>query len=655
MSQLTWNVVHADGMKVKGSNNSGIDRFKDNKILSLAREVTQNSLDAHLKSATDPTKLVYEIFNVTTDSIPGIQKIKKEILPEAEKFWKSKNDEATINFLKTFREKIEGKEISILKISDFNTKGLNKQNYESLVLGESYSVKDSEDSAGSKGIGKAAPFVCSDLRMVFYSSLSKDGEEKSAGVMNFVSYLYQSGMNGTEYTQDSISFYDNREKIINKQTTFGNKQRSLNEYGTDLFIIGIDNEKNLQKKIILATMNNFLMSIYNGNLTVEVFGEQISKSNLPSLIKKLSVWAKERKNDEWERTLSFYKVLTDNQSIHFNLDERFDKYDFIKSSQDASLILLQHESATRTVLQTRKAGMKIAEKNRIDGSINFSGIFQATGMELNKFLKEMESADHDKWSADRLPGNDKKIAKRFLQDLLHFYKDLVKQNFDDYSNEDVEAFGIKNLLPMNASNDEATKGNTESGIQNHFSGDFSIKETKDSSAVLDGSYEEDSIARSLELAGIGDGDTSGSGSKRTGNTGGDNPDNNFGFGSDTGTKGPDDSAEKILSERKRLIDVSRNIKMKLIERDFKNGEYRLSMRPGKNISTVEVEIRYIGADGKSYSTRVENANSLTHPTSVVNGKIIVENLKNNVPLVVDYQIDSQLRMKVESIVNEIKG
>lgn len=165
MSQLTWNVVHADGMKVKGSNNSGIDRFKDNKILSLAREVTQNSLDAHLKSATDPTKLVYEIFNVKTDSIPGIQKIKNEILPEAEKFWKLKNDEATLNFLKTFREKIEDKEISILKISDFNTKGLNKQNYESLVLGESYSVKDSEDSAGSKGIGKAAPFVCSDLRM----------------------------------------------------------------------------------------------------------------------------------------------------------------------------------------------------------------------------------------------------------------------------------------------------------------------------------------------------------------------------------------------------------------------------------------------------------------------------------------------------------
>jgi len=57
-----------------------------------------------------------------------------------------------------------------------------------LVEGDGYSEKSDETSAGSKGIGKAAPFAASNLRTVFYNSMSTHDGNKFAGVINFVSY-----------------------------------------------------------------------------------------------------------------------------------------------------------------------------------------------------------------------------------------------------------------------------------------------------------------------------------------------------------------------------------------------------------------------------------------------------------------------------------
>jgi len=208
----------------------------DNLISSLAREVTQNSLDAHNDQVNVPTEVTYEVFKLDTNLVPGICQIKKSILPDAINFWREKNDVETLKFLREFQDTLEQKQIDVLKISDFNTKGLDSSSYESLVLGESYSVKSSEDSAGSKGIGKAAPFATSNLRMVFYNSLAVEGQERSAGVMNFVSYKFNdSNKLSNDYTQDSISFYDKDKQVIQNQQNFGQEKRQFDNPGTDLF------------------------------------------------------------------------------------------------------------------------------------------------------------------------------------------------------------------------------------------------------------------------------------------------------------------------------------------------------------------------------------------------------------------------------------
>lgn len=657
MKEEKWNVVHAPGLKIKGSNNAGQDRFMDKAIDSLAREVTQNSLDAHDDDVQNtPTEVVYQTFKLETRLIPGIRQIKNTILPEAEKFWNEKKDSATVGFLTNFRQVLEQDRINVLKISDFNTKGLNKNNYESLVLGESYSVKDSEDSAGSKGIGKAAPFAVSDLRMVFYNSLATDKKERSAGVMNFVSYKHEDSEVDNDYTQDSISFYDKKNQVIDHQTVFGGDGQRTDEFGTDLFIMGLRQFTDFQNEVALATINNFLVAIINQQLVVDVCGKQISKEMLPNLMNELRKWTdintSAAKRNELKKTRNFYQVLTDEKAIQVHLDSRFKKYDFLDKENlddEAVLSLLQHEPANRTILQTRKAGMKIYERNRINGNISFSGVFQATGQKLNAFLKGLESADHNNWSAGRQ--QNEKNASKFLRDLLHFYKDTVDK-FDDASTTKIEAFGVKDLLPMDRPDQDNDEADKDSGIQSRFTGEVNVKKSTKSAQVLDGDQEDEVISKEMAEAGIDNGETSGSGSNRSGGAGGNSPDNNFGSGNGKGSKEENNSGQQMVIESERRLNINQSVDMKLIERDYTIGEYQLRLKVIRKIGKAEIELKNIGADGKSYKM---NLASVEAPAKLKDGKIIVENIQRNSSVKINYKVKSKLRMKMEGIVNEIKG
>lgn len=80
------------------------------------------------------------------------------------------NEQKTMMMLRKMKKLLQDERISILKISDYNTTGLRKENWQSLIEQVGSSVKSDDSSAGSFGIGKGAPFAVSDLRMVLYST-----------------------------------------------------------------------------------------------------------------------------------------------------------------------------------------------------------------------------------------------------------------------------------------------------------------------------------------------------------------------------------------------------------------------------------------------------------------------------------------------------
>ncbi|EJS64562.1 hypothetical protein COF07_19190 [Bacillus wiedmannii] len=649
-----WKFPNGQGLTPKGVNNPSIEIFLDNVAESLTREVLQNSLDAKDKSKEEAVEIRFDFFEMPTENISNIKSIKDEALPKALELWTEKNNKDTLDFLKRFSDVLHAPKVPVLKISDYNTTGLNKKKYESLVLGDGYSEKDDTDSAGSKGIGKAAPFAASDLRMVFYNTLANEGTEKSVGVMNFVSFKIKEE---NFITQERATCVDAETDYIAEQQTFGYPKRKNDEFGTDIFIIGLKNYDEWTQNIVLSTLNNFLLAIIQGKLVVKVGKrETINDVTVHSLMKRIyeeNTLSGDTKA-QFLKTYRFYEVLTSEQTLDFDLDERFIKYPFVKDVADAKLYLLQHEPANRTVLQTRAAGMKIYERNRVSGNINFSGVFQALGKELNAYLKDLENANHDTWSIDRKQGVAHQEAADFLKDLLQWYKAKVQEAFADISTDVIDAFGVNDLLPLNEQQTEGEKKQKDSGIKNNFE-DFKLSRKNNTNQTLDGNKEEDLLKNVLEAVGIGDGDTSGSGGKREGSGDGDSPHTNYGSNEEPGDKGSNSEDEEVIANKEKRVGPSTSIKLKIIELNAAEGKYRIVGKVLKKSKAIEVELKSIGANGVTYPLKVVDVASQSNEISIKRNAVRLESLSKNIVFSADISIDSKLRLKMEGTVYEIKS
>src|SRR5699024_7285206 len=102
--------------------------------------------------------------------------------------------------------------MKLLRISDFNTRGLEGADtgklgspWSSLIKEAGSSNKD-DSSGGSFGIGKSAPFLNSQLRTLFYSSYDLIGYESHIGVANLMSYQLPDNKTTTGY-----GYYTNNE------------------------------------------------------------------------------------------------------------------------------------------------------------------------------------------------------------------------------------------------------------------------------------------------------------------------------------------------------------------------------------------------------------------------------------------------------------
>ena len=256
-----WEFPGGFGLTPTGSNGAGIETFLDNIPMSLTREVLQNSIDAHQKGLDAPVRVEFKFETIQAKEILGENELINDILPKAERFWKEKNNADTLHYLETFKSVLTSETIDMLVISDYNTTGLNNKNFASLIEGDAYSEKNDETSAGSKGIGKAAPFAASNLRTVFYNSKSTNDGNKFAGVINFVSYRDDEKVSFDGSTASYIT--QSRGRLSNDIEVPVRFTQNRQEYGTDLFVMGLKKIENWKEKIILAVLNNFLVALQN--------------------------------------------------------------------------------------------------------------------------------------------------------------------------------------------------------------------------------------------------------------------------------------------------------------------------------------------------------------------------------------------------------
>ena len=324
---ISWNFPSNNNGDINGISNAGIETFKGAPYEALAREICQNSLDAKLD---DAEKIVVEfsLFKYESSKLPGYNKL-NEVLRNCYDYWEKDNNKKGIKFFEKSLECINNEYINILRISDFNTKGLDGSdkieysNWNSLIKGNGVSNKEG-GAGGSFGIGKSAPYACSNLRTIFYSTLDYKGKTAFQGVSKLTSCKLDGYITtGTGYYGDT-----ERNTPVLEQIVLDNKFNRKTS-GTDIYVIGFHEEENYKTQILSSVLDGFLVAIYDGRLEVRIDDIVVNKDSLHNLIEEYG-------NEIKGNVINYYRVL-ENSS-----EENIKEWNF-NNLGNAKLYLMQHE------------------------------------------------------------------------------------------------------------------------------------------------------------------------------------------------------------------------------------------------------------------------------------------------------------------------
>lgn len=460
MANAKWDFTQLGGGQKQGYTNSGIETFKGTELLdNLAREICQNSLDAKDPSKNEPVIVEFKLTTIQKEGYPFLQEY-SEYLKRGKIFWQDQSDKKVMQFLNRAEKIIEENEIKILSASDYNTTGLtgsdcgimNTSAWSALVNSDGVSDK-SEGSGGSYGIGKNAPFACSDLSVVFYNTYAKDEKKVFEGVARAATLL-DSNNKPTQaighYRSDDTS-NDNYKPITEDIACPIRDKFARDKYGTDIIIVGCNSfiEKNhdWQDKLVQAVLHHFLLAIMEKKLIVKVETEVINNETLPLLIEKYK-----KANTNSFLTSNFYETLISPEGDVI--------YKTIIDENDLEIYLKSKPDYKRKIAKFRRSGMLVWEHGKRTYQ-NFTAVVIVRGEQLNEILRKTEPPKHNIWDAKRI--EDKEEAKQAQKYIDQIDDEILSSISDIYREEisDSVDSGVGEFLPDDLSNLSEKKPGTD--------------------------------------------------------------------------------------------------------------------------------------------------------------------------------------------------
>ncbi len=438
-----WTFPSVMNIGIKGFNDIG-EEFKDNPMYNLAKEICQNSLDTKVTESFEnnghPIKVEFKEFWIKPSEIPGNENNEFKKIIEEEYIFNEKYytlDKTVPEFYKNALNILNGANVRCLRISDTNTPGLIGSNKEVHSpwsdLTKNAGVTDKpEGSAGSKGKGKFASFICSELYTVFYSTKSNDGLDASCGISRLTGYKKNDGM-----ITIGEGYYEENNKPLNCCLNL-DKKYIRNNYGTDIYVIGFKNNENWKEKMCSAIIENFFVAIYNGDLVVDIGEEfEINKNTIGDLIDNKNI-------SEFllSDTVCYYKILIANK------DEILSKSYSMFENNDVKLLLRKDDIDTNDVnkvASVRLTGMKILDLNYLPRLGKYHGILFMDGLKVNDYFRKLENATHSNWSADRVQNSLE--AKEKIKELKNFVIKSINELMAGPILDEVDATGVGETLP----------------------------------------------------------------------------------------------------------------------------------------------------------------------------------------------------------------
>jgi hypothetical protein len=403
---MNWNFFKNNGGHESGFHDAGVETFKGNLERYLAREIIQNSLDAR-DDQKKPVLVKFELLQIPASTIPDLKSLAATFQRCAD-YWPK--DAKAKDFFERAEKSARAKKVTALKVGDYNTKGVTgsdnnrEDSWYSLIRCSGASSKYAGEG-GSFGIGKNAPFAASRMRVVLYSTLTKKRKYAFQGVARLVSHdLPKSGG-----IAQHIGYLGNKDgsSVREKKTIPSHFVRS--KAGTDLIILGYDDEGSWEKDLVFSVLENFWPAIHFADLEVEVAGTRINKKNLDDLLSQYS------SEGEFNAHL-YYRAFTDQSAKRFE-----NRLPTLKKAEVR--LLAGEQSLPKKVAMVRRTGMVIYQQP-FRSLVPYCGVFLCRNETGNCLLRDMEPPRHDDWDSNHPEKNSHR--KTFLE-FTSFIRDCVQK------------------------------------------------------------------------------------------------------------------------------------------------------------------------------------------------------------------------------------
>ena len=447
--KIGWYFPDNKGGQEEGFENQGINQFKMSPYGKLAREIIQNSYDAKIKEEDKKVRVEFKLVKMEKSRIPNLESIKESINASAEYFPET---ERLNKFRQVANEKFDSDTIDVLKISDYNTTGLvgieqriNSAWY-GLIKSSGNSTK-SGVSGGSYGSGKHAAFVFSYFRTILYGTYVKNEGFAFQGKSILCTHKKDGIVKG------NIGYWGN---ITEDECRPIRNQEQMDEFyrrnvtGTDLYIIGAKlEEEKWVDNIIYSVIENFWKLIIEDKLEVIIVNNgdtiNIDSKNIRGFAQ---LGKQENVRIDEHDIFNAYKFIELNDSV------KEIRYGSICSENDVELKIAKlPQYPEKKILKMRDTEMKINIFSPRKRPVNFIGILIATGVELNRQLRESEPQTHDVWNADNI--EDESYRKK-VRETIKKLDNWVNEQIDSLSyGDDSEEFDAEGLDFLSIDDDDS--------------------------------------------------------------------------------------------------------------------------------------------------------------------------------------------------------
>jgi len=399
-----------------GINESGVETFNKRPLISLAREIPQNSKDERC-DPSKPTSLTFQLKEIPPEEIPGRDSLLKKII-DCLADPKNHGDKRTREALNNARAALERSRVRVLIVSEQNTKGMSgpahdpDSNWYAYTKSRGMSAKDSPNSLGSFGIGKMAPIANSDARSLLIST--KYIEKKSGSMMQLlggVSFLTTHRDASQNYIKGTGRFGFDGEP--SNQIHGVPEWLQRDEIGTTFAILGFPETDDWESVVASTIASTFFPAIRESELVANVVTEgdktiEINATSLPSLLEFYSKGEGAKTLAELHRVECIEQAdLAGKMCLALDQGETFYTQD--KSFGNIRVNVVVDSDLGQTVgfirdgmFITTGAKSKFPSLRVFSNCKEFAAVVECQSENGRQLLREFEPPEHDSFVATRV-------------------------------------------------------------------------------------------------------------------------------------------------------------------------------------------------------------------------------------------------------------